>query len=189
MKQALYTEITGVGEPAIVFLHGRGVDGKYWQGIVDILSSKHKCLVIDLLDHGQSKNEDNFVASDDDHAEAVYEAIKHQTASGQVVLVGHSLGAVIALKLASQYPELFMQLVCFGMPFDETRREYITSNLEKLAVPTVFVYGEHDSIVSMGDQELLAKASPDASFETMPGGHNTSQKRPEITAQIIRRAM
>ena len=51
----------------------------------------------------------------DDHSEALVKDILENT-DRQITLVGHSMGAMIALRIAKQHPELVQKLVLINPP-------------------------------------------------------------------------
>lgn len=89
---------TGDG-PALVLLHGLGSDRTRWQPLVDRLAPDHRCIAIDLPGHGESGDDgcDSLSA-----ATAVHEVVKHLGLTAPTI-VGHSLGATIALVYGAIY--------------------------------------------------------------------------------------
>ena len=69
----------------------------------------------DLLGFGDSPKPDvDYTA--DDHARAVLACLSEVGATGPVTLVGHSLGAVVALRVAALAPDAVTAVVGFGPP-------------------------------------------------------------------------
>jgi N-formylmaleamate deformylase len=106
---------TGSG-PALVFVPGLGTSGEVWQGTVAHLSSGHACHVLDLAGFAGAP----AVASPS-FLDAVRDdlvAYVREQKLDRPVLVGHSLGAVIAFSAAVGVPELFGGVVAVdGVPF------------------------------------------------------------------------
>jgi len=97
------------GSPArVVALHGWGRTGSDFVGIVAGLNA----LAIHLPGFGPTAAPD-AVWGTDDYARVVAEAIEP---IGPVVLVGHSFGGRIAVRLAASRPELVSALVLTGAP-------------------------------------------------------------------------
>ncbi|MCB5910587.1 alpha/beta fold hydrolase [Streptomyces pinistramenti] len=94
--------------PPAVLLHCLGEDGEDWRGVVGRLAGTHRVYAPDQRGHGDSDwpGEYGFARWRDD-------AIGFLAALGleRVTLIGHSLGAVAALLLASGRPELVERLV------------------------------------------------------------------------------
>lgn len=84
------------GAPAIVLLHGYGVDGRMWQGQLDALPG-YRVLVPDVRGHGRSRPCEGFTvpsAADD------VKAILEQERCESFLLVGLSMGGYITQEFA-----------------------------------------------------------------------------------------
>jgi pimeloyl-ACP methyl ester carboxylesterase len=103
------------GSP-VVLLHGLAASGRYWGAAYDSLARDHRLVVPDLLGFGRSPRPRSGYGPDD-HARAVARCL-HEVgvADEPAVVVGHSLGALVALRLADLYPELVAGVVGFGPP-------------------------------------------------------------------------
>jgi len=101
----------------VVFLHGLGAKAQDWQPVIEKLDlSKHRVVAIDLLGFGESPKPDWKEYSADDHASAVANNIKSLKVKKPIVLVGHSMGALIAARIARKYPKLVKHLVLYEIP-------------------------------------------------------------------------
>ena len=85
----------GRGEPAVVLVHGWCENADYWQAQFDILKSRYTVVALDLAGHGASG------ANRTDWSVLSYAAdvatIAKQIPNAHLVLVGHSMGADVAL--------------------------------------------------------------------------------------------
>ncbi|MEU6326536.1 alpha/beta hydrolase [Streptomyces sp. NPDC047049] len=99
--------------PPAVLLHCLGEDGEDWRGVVGRLAGTHRVYAPDQRGHGRSDwpGAYGFERWRDD-------AIGFLQALGlkRVALIGHSLGAVAALLLAADRPELVDRLVLEEVP-------------------------------------------------------------------------
>lgn len=108
--------------PGIVLLHGIGGTGIVWQTVSKLLeSSETGCRVVayDLLGFGASPKPSRLRYDADDHAEAVIAQIERLGRSKPVILVGHSMGCLVAVQIAKTRPDLVRHLVLFEMPIYE----------------------------------------------------------------------
>ncbi|MFD3419122.1 alpha/beta fold hydrolase [Streptomyces decoyicus] len=101
--------VWGEGDaPPAVLLHCLGEDGEDWRGVVGRLAGTHRVYALDQRGHGYSDwpGAYGFERWRDD-------AIGFLQALGleRVILIGHSLGAVAALLLAADRPELVDRLI------------------------------------------------------------------------------
>lgn len=118
-----------VGEGAsVVLLHGLGRSAEVWQHVVGQLQPlNYRVTAFDLLGFGASPKPDWLNYSTDDHAAAVIASIEKLKPAGSIVLVGHSMGCLVAVRVARLRPELVRHLVLFEMPLHDglpERRRY-----------------------------------------------------------------
>jgi sigma-B regulation protein RsbQ len=85
----------GRGEPAVILVHGWGANADYWHAQIDTLKARYTVVALNLAGHGASG------ANRSDWSIANYAAdvaaVARQVPNVQVVLVGHSMGATVAL--------------------------------------------------------------------------------------------
>jgi len=100
-------ELDGAGAPALVFVHGWCCDTRYFAPQFDHFKSDHRVLSIDLRGHGQSGP---GVISIEHFADDVA-AVAQAAGVERPIIVGHSMGGLIALELASRHADLATALV------------------------------------------------------------------------------
>jgi len=98
----------GAGEP-VVLLHGLGGGAANWALVADDLVLSHRVVAIDLPGHGGSDPLPRG-AGVDDYADAVAAAIAGRV-DGPALVVGHSFGGQVALRLAERAPALVRALL------------------------------------------------------------------------------
>ncbi len=100
--------------PPILFLHGFGAALGQWRYNLQPLNQNHPVYALDLLGFGASqKAAANYNV--ELWVQQVYEFWR--TLIGRpIVLVGHSLGAMVALTCATLYPEMVQGLVLLTVP-------------------------------------------------------------------------
>jgi pimeloyl-ACP methyl ester carboxylesterase len=111
----------GTSGSPIVFLHGLAASGSSWGAAYDRLAGAHRLVFPDLLGFGRSPRPRSGYGPDD-HANAVAKCLHEIGAVDEpALLVGHSLGSLIALRMAAIHPELVAGVVGFGPPIAPTR--------------------------------------------------------------------
>jgi sigma-B regulation protein RsbQ len=87
--------VFGRGEPAVILVHGWCENADYWHTQFDALKSRYTVVALDLAGHGASG------ANRSDWSMARYAAdvatVARQIPNAHLVLVGHSMGAGVAL--------------------------------------------------------------------------------------------
>jgi cis-3-alkyl-4-acyloxetan-2-one decarboxylase len=110
---------TGSGQ-TIILLHGIGRTGQVWQHVVEQLQGKaYRAVAFDLLGFGKSPKPEWPDYSVDDHAQAVIQSIKKLRVNGPIIIVGHSMGCLVAVRVARLRPDLVKHMVLYEMPLYE----------------------------------------------------------------------
>lgn len=103
------------GEGAqIVLLHGVGLRAEAWNRQIDALSERYHVTAPDMPGHGDSAVRPNLTRVSD-YADAVLGAF-----DGPALIVGHSMGAMIALDLAARAPERVRGVVALNAIFERS---------------------------------------------------------------------
>lgn len=101
----------------VVLLHGLLTSAKYWNPARRRLTAAgYRVATVDLLGFGRAARVPAASYDYNEHVEHVKNALLSISGGQPVVLVGHSLGGLIALKLARKYPSLVSELVMFNAP-------------------------------------------------------------------------
>lgn len=99
----------GVGEPALIFVHGWSCDKSYWENQLDEFAKSYKVVAVDLAGHGESglNREDYTMEKFGEDVAAVVNQLK----LNKVVLVGHSMGGTVIVEAAKILKEKTIGLV------------------------------------------------------------------------------
>jgi pimeloyl-ACP methyl ester carboxylesterase len=107
--QIFWREAGSSENPVVIFLHGSWEDSNQWAKIIEPLSKNFHCFAIDLLGFGNSTavKTPRSIELEVDALQEFMTALKLDS----VYLVGHSLGAWIAVSYALKYPDLVQGIV------------------------------------------------------------------------------
>ncbi|MBC7546935.1 alpha/beta fold hydrolase [Candidatus Saccharibacteria bacterium] len=105
----------GNGE-TVVLLHGIGRSTEVWDKLIERLKGSARVVAFDLLGFGVSAKPHWIDYTTEDHSRSVIASIVKLRAGRPVVVVGHSMGCLVAARVARQRPDLVKQLVLFEMP-------------------------------------------------------------------------
>jgi pimeloyl-ACP methyl ester carboxylesterase len=100
---------SGVGGPTLIFLHYWGGTSRTWTPTIERLSQTHRCVAIDFRGWGQSDRSATDYALETLADDVV--GVIHHLGLKSFVVVGHSMGAKVALLLAARWPEGLASLV------------------------------------------------------------------------------
>lgn len=158
----IYYAIRGTSSPAIVFVHGAGGDHLVWNGQLAAVADLATGYGIDLPGHGRSTGAGrDSIERYSDVVVAFLDAVQVKSA----IIVGHSMGGGIALKMALTHPQRVMGLGLVGtggrlrvlpqilngvlLDFQATAKMLNLNSFSDTADP---------SLVSAGEQNVLANS-------------------------------
>lgn len=105
----------------LVFIHSMGMDARGFDTVSRALMSEYQILALDILDHGDSEVPSEPVSLPD-HTDIMRDCYR-QLGFYPNVLVGHSVGGMIGMVLAAEYPDDLKGLVLVDIaPFEPTGR-------------------------------------------------------------------
>ena len=105
---------------SVVMLHGLGSIGAVWSDVASLLGDEGcRVMAFDLLGFGSSPKPDGPRYDVDDHARAVIRSMAKRKIRRPVILVGHSMGCLIAVRVARLRPDLVKHLILYEMPIYE----------------------------------------------------------------------
>jgi pimeloyl-ACP methyl ester carboxylesterase len=134
--QLFYTD-EGTGDPALLFVHGWCCDTSYWKPQVRAFRRRHRVVAVDLRGHGRSdKPEQDYTM---DAFASDLEWLMGQLDLRRPVVIGHSMGGVIALRLAGRRKRAVSGAVIVDSPifpkFDRAGRQQLSQIFAALESP------------------------------------------------------
>lgn len=121
----------GAGSETVVLLHGLSGSSRWWQRNLPALAAARRVVVPDVIGFGRSRCP-GPLPDLDVLAEVLAEWMR-TVADGPVHLVGHSMGGLLALHVASRHPDCVSRLVLVdaaGLPRPLTPRNLMRFALE-----------------------------------------------------------
>ncbi|NCU37543.1 alpha/beta hydrolase [Candidatus Saccharibacteria bacterium] len=100
----------------IIMLHGIGSSAKMWQAVASKLPDNTRVIAIDLLGFGLSPKPTWNTYNVKVQADSVATTLFSMKIIGPVVIVGHSLGSLVAIEFARRYPLMTKSLVLTSPP-------------------------------------------------------------------------
>ncbi len=143
--QNIYYQKLGKGKN-LILLHGWKQDVSTWYGVVDELKKDFTLWLIDLPGFGRS-DIPKKVFRVSDYSEIIFQFIKKLNLKNPILL-GHSVGGRIAIKLAAVHPELIDRLVLESSAGIQPKRDlikYLIYPLVKMFhyfIPNIFNFKE-----------------------------------------------
>jgi pimeloyl-ACP methyl ester carboxylesterase len=133
----------------LLLLHGLGDATCVWRDVAMGLHAHARMIAVDLRGHGNS----DWPTDADYHVLSMAKDIgelMHLLGSENLTLVGHSMGAAVALRLAADHPQLVERLVLadFGL----------NSNPESVTQLRSALRDAHRTYASVGEYETVLRA-------------------------------
>lgn len=192
--------------PRILFLPGAGGSPQFWKPVAEALPASWPKEHFAWPGLGAQPH-DPAIRGVDDLKRLVTAKMEEP-----VDLVAQSMGGVIAARIALEHPELVRRLVlCVtsggvdmaGLGASDWRDGYrrsfpkaaswITDGsaapplpVEKIAAPTLLIWGDNDPISPVDVGRHLAERLPNARLEIVPGGdHDVASTHADLVARLV----
>lgn len=107
----------------VLLIHGLGGTGASWGEVVEKLPDDVRVVTIDLLGCGESPSPEWAVYNAKTQARSVLATIIKLRITSPVIIVGHSLGSLVAIEIARRYSMLVSSLVLVSPPLYDTEAE------------------------------------------------------------------
>jgi pimeloyl-ACP methyl ester carboxylesterase len=102
--------------PTIILLHGIAASSDHWQNLLPMLTPRFRCVAIDLLGFGRSPKPRWSEYTIADQVRSLHATLRALRLRGPVIIIGHSLGSLIATRYAAAYPKQVSRLVLLSPP-------------------------------------------------------------------------
>lgn len=114
-NQVVHYEVFGRGRP-VLFLHGWLGSWRYWFPTMEVVADHFRTYSFDFWGFGDSRRK-NTPESIQSYSDQVIRFLD-ELGIDRVQLVGHSMGGMVALKTAINYPDRITRVATVGAPID-----------------------------------------------------------------------
>jgi pimeloyl-ACP methyl ester carboxylesterase len=125
--------IYGEGDPAVILVHGWSCDSSYWSAQFDALKERYTVLAVDLAGHGESGRNRRHWSMEAFGEDVV--AVARQVFPRRVLLVGHSMGGVVALEAAARLGDRAIGVITVDTFRDVGQPPMKESDIERFLEP------------------------------------------------------
>ena len=116
-QQIVHYEVLGRGRP-LIFLHGWVGSWRYWIPVMQAASVSFRAYAIDFWGFGDTaKVQQNYGL---DSQVKLLDGFLYEMGIGRVALIGHGLGAVVAVQYALQHPDIVDRVMAVNCPLNDT---------------------------------------------------------------------
>jgi pimeloyl-ACP methyl ester carboxylesterase len=122
-KKKYVTDYGGDG-PVVILLHGFLASKGYWKKVQPHLTSAgYHVIALDLLGFGSAPKPKKSRYSYEEHIYHIQSALSYFTIDHPVILIGHSMGSLLAARYSVMFPEKVRHLVLINPPVYTSRAE------------------------------------------------------------------
>lgn len=111
----VHYEVLGRGRP-VIFLHGWVGSWKYWIASMQVTSTSFRAYALDLWGFGDTAH--NTLKYSLDEQVKLLDAFLNEMGIGKIALVGHGLGALVAMKFAVRYRQSVDRVMAINCPIN-----------------------------------------------------------------------
>lgn len=132
----IHYDITGNGPQTLLFIHGLLLASESWEKQRDFFASTHRVVTFDLRGQGRSEHTKDRLDLDSLAADAI--ALIEALDLGPCHIVGFSMGAFIALRIAARRADLVASQMLIGASADAEERGNAPRYAMMIALVTAF---------------------------------------------------
>ena len=114
-NKIVHYEVLGRGRP-IIFLHGWVGSWRYWVPAMQTAAMSFRAYALDLWGFGDTAHEPSCYPLE--QQAVLLDRFMQEMGIGRVALVGHGLGALTALLVAREFPDVVDRLMVVAVPLD-----------------------------------------------------------------------
>lgn len=128
----LDVRIKGQGNKVVIFESGFGTNASVWNSVADKISSDYKTIQYSRAGLGNSQKAEKLRTIDESVSD-FKELLLALNINSPVILVGHSLGGLLATKVAQTFPELIGALVLVDPATMSQRHAFKSIDAQRVA--------------------------------------------------------
>lgn len=115
-----YTLHGAPSNPPILLIHGWTCDSTDWSFTIPSLLETHYTITLDLRGHGHSSASASSSFTITDFSSDAVALLQHLNLTKDVLVMGHSMGGIVASCLTGLYPDFFKGLIVIDPPYWRT---------------------------------------------------------------------
>jgi pimeloyl-ACP methyl ester carboxylesterase len=148
--------------PVVVLVHGIASSSVTFENLVPLLTDRHRVVAVDLLGFGESVAPPTATFTIEEHVDALSATLDALRLPTPFVLVGHSMGSLIASRYAATHPKDVHKLVLVAPPV-YVSPSALGDPMERAAMGLylrAYEYLRTNKTFTMRNAAMLARLSP-----------------------------
>ena len=111
----MHYEVLGRGRP-VIFLHGWVGSWRYWITSMQVASTSYRAYALDLWGFGDTAH--SVLNYSLEQQASLIDRFLMEMGIGKIALVGHGLGALVAMSFASRFPQSVDRVMAVSCPLE-----------------------------------------------------------------------
>jgi len=169
----------GTDDSSLLFIHGAGGAHSNWLALVKQLQPR-RCIAIDLPGHGLSAGEGHDTI--EAYATSVKTFLDNFLPNGKFVLIGHSMGGLVATCFASRNPDLAVGLILVSSGFSPPTA--VPTKIPTQEEICRFLYADGDLVKKCMTQHLFMLDRPDVLLKDLQASARFDYARYPVAKNI-----
>jgi len=200
-KYVLHSEVSGSGAP-FVLLHGYLSSSHYFKRLRASLERSHTVIALDLLGFGKSPKP-KLSYTYQDHIDAIEYTLEHLSIQKPYILLGHSMGALVALRYAITHPAEIGKLLLFNPPLFKDRAQMTAEHLASARHYRLMLYSrarhalwpllklvprnatKRRTTINFTDTVRMSKAAREGSYHNVIGDAEVFENLAKLTVPTL----
>ncbi|MBC7723950.1 MAG: alpha/beta hydrolase [Burkholderiaceae bacterium] len=158
----LHVAIDRGAGPVVILVHGIASSAVTFENLVPLIDDRHRVIAIDLMGFGESVAPPDAQFTIEEHVEALAETLVSLRLRHPFVLVGHSMGSLIAARYAATHNRRVTKLVLVSPPV-YVAPTALGDPMERAAMGLylkAYEYLRTNKTFTMRNAAMLARISP-----------------------------
>lgn len=147
----------GKGRP-VLLIHGLGTNGATWEPLVKTVDkSKWHLIGFDLLGFGRSPKPRSNTYTVGEHAKAILASLDRSFKKQKLIIVGHSMGCLIASHIAWLRPDMVERLILYEPPLFADSPEFRSHKRRRKLYETIYTEVSKRPLLILSYGKLTAR--------------------------------
>jgi pimeloyl-ACP methyl ester carboxylesterase len=165
----------------VVLLHGLNAHSGTWRKNIPFLST-HIRVVAPSLPPWRGTSHDLDVTQ---YVRSIEEFLTILDL-GQAVIVGNSMGGMIATKIAANKPELIRAIILEDSATDSRQESILTEKIDRSGIPVLLIWGHEDKIIPLATANRIHSKIKKSTLVVLEGtGHVPHWEKPELFNNLV----
>lgn len=155
----------------MLLIHGLAAKAEVWEPLVSLLEKQgtYRLIAFDLLGFGRSPKPQHLRYTVHDHVSSVMASLERSVKDDKIIVIGHSMGCLIASHMATLYPNMVKRLILYEPPLfadspefrSHRKRRQFYFALYGMLIKRPHLYFRYSKLTNRRKKAVALQTSPD----------------------------